>query len=185
MIERIFVSLPLYSRLPRSNTTCNTLTSITPLSTVLTGLQNPHMNLEPKKKEVYGVVAIIHLAIVGDRMREKLGSNFSGDAELTQALKSLKQKRVFKTPSSVKLLELRITYYHNSFDLLRISMLLPTPKVGMKRIFQRMRLGTCFSPALISVNKVCSPFFLLRTYLRVFYLSFSSPRMAVFSNVAL
>jgi len=72
-----------------------------PFSTVLLGLQHPHMNLEPKKKEVYGVVAILHLAIVGDRMREMLESNFSGDAELTQALKNLKQKRVFKSPSSV------------------------------------------------------------------------------------
>jgi len=77
-------------------------------STVLLGLQHPHMNLEPKKKEIYGVIAIIHLAIVGDRMRETLESNFSGDAELTQALKSLKQKPVFKTPSSVKLLEVRV-----------------------------------------------------------------------------
>jgi hypothetical protein len=78
-------------------------------------------------------------------MRETLRTNFSGDAELTQALKSLKQKRVFKTPSSVKLLEVRIAYYHNSFNSLRISMLLPMPKVGMKRISPRMRLGTYFS----------------------------------------
>jgi len=64
-----------------------------PLGIVLLRLQNPHMHLQPKMKEVYGVVAIIHLAIVGDRMRETLESDFPGEAELTQALKILKQKR--------------------------------------------------------------------------------------------
>jgi len=135
-------------------------------------------------KEVYGVVAITHLAIVGDRMREMLESNFSGEAELTQALKSLKQKRVFKTPSSVKLLEVRITYYHDFFSSLGVSLLLSMPKVDMKGIFLRMRLGTCFSPALISVNKVCSPstvHSVENLFSSAFNLSFSSvPRMVVF-----
>jgi hypothetical protein len=65
---------------------------------------------EPKKNEVYGVVALIHLAIIGDVMGEKVDHRLSidGGVSVIHALKSLKERRVFKSPSSVELLEVRI-----------------------------------------------------------------------------
>ncbi len=81
-----------------------------PLHIMSLGLQDPDPSVgsEPEKNEVFGVVAMIHIAIVGDRIRETMKLNFSGD--VTQALKSLKDKGVFKSPSSVKLLEVRLIY---------------------------------------------------------------------------
>ena len=79
-----------------------------PIAIVRMGLQDPDpvLDQEPAKNEVFGVAAIIHLAIVGDRFRQELELKLPGDGVL-QALKSLKEKNVFKLPSTVNLLEVR------------------------------------------------------------------------------
>jgi len=83
-----------------------------PQSIVLLGLQDPNPLLmpKPKKNEVYGVVALIHLAVIGDMMGENLDYRLfiDGGVSVMHALKSLREKRVFKLPSSVELLEVRI-----------------------------------------------------------------------------
>ena len=71
-----------------------------PLTTVFLGLQDSRLKPDPDKNGVYGVVATIHLAVVGDRMRETLEPNFSAGREVTQALKRPKDKGVFNSPSS-------------------------------------------------------------------------------------
>ena len=84
----------------------------TPQSIVLLGLQDPNPLLmpEPKKNEVYGVVALIHLAVIGDMMGEKMDHRLfiDGGVSVIHALRSLKEKRVFKSTSSVELLKVRI-----------------------------------------------------------------------------
>ena len=121
-----------------------------PQAIVLLGLQDPDPRLmpKPKKNEVYGVVALIHLAVVGDKMAEKVERRLSIDGGVKNALESLKKKRVFKSPSSVELLKVCIVFSHNSFHspLILISMLLPMWKAAIKRTFPRMKSGTCFSP---------------------------------------
>ena len=83
-----------------------------PQGIVLLGLQDPNPLLmpEPKKNEVYGVVALIHLAVIGDMMGERIEHRLfiDGGVSVIHALKSLKEKRVFKSPSSVELLEVCI-----------------------------------------------------------------------------
>ncbi len=84
----------------------------------LQGLQDPgpHLYPEPEKSEVFGCVAIIHFAVVGDRICETMKLNFSGD--VVQALRKLKDKGVFQSPSSVKLLEVCLIYCSESVNLL-------------------------------------------------------------------
>jgi len=81
-----------------------------PQAVVLLGLQDPNPGLMPKpeKNEIYGVVAIIHLAILGDKMAARVERRLSIDGGVKNALKSLKQKRILKSPSSVKLLDVRV-----------------------------------------------------------------------------
>ncbi len=92
-----------------------------PQGIVLLGLQDPNPLLmpEPKKNEIYGVVALIHLAVVGDMMGERVDHRLfiDGGVSVIHALKSMKEKRVFKSPSSVELLEVRIVSSHNPLSL--------------------------------------------------------------------
>ena len=84
-----------------------------PINVLLQGLQDPdpRLYLEPEKSEIFGCVAIIHFAVVGDRICEMMKVNFSGD--VLQALRNLKDKGVFQLPSSVKLLEVCLIYCQN------------------------------------------------------------------------
>ena len=118
-----------------------------PIAIVRMGLQDPDpiLRREPEKNEVFGIVAIIHLAVVGDRFREVLELGLPGN-RVAQALKRLKNKGVFKLSS----VAVCLIYCNHSFNLWAItSMLLPMWKVGMKRIFRCTMPGTCFSLALV------------------------------------
>jgi len=90
-----------------------------PQAIMLLGLQdpNPHLLSEPAKNEVYGVVAIIHLAVVGDKIGERLECGLSIDGGVKHVLKSMKEKGIIKLPSSVKLLEVRIVLFSQFLPL--------------------------------------------------------------------
>jgi len=114
---QIFASLPLYSRLLRSNRICNTSTDASPKVLCCSDSRTPIHFICPKN-EVYGVVALIHLSVVGD-MKERVDHRLfiDGGVSVIHALKSLKEKRVFKSPSSVELLEVRIVSSHHPLPL--------------------------------------------------------------------
>jgi hypothetical protein len=72
------------------------------------GLEDPALQPEPEKAEIYAIAACLHLVITGSKMMQQSLFVPEQQADVIDKLKVLKEQEVLKLPSAVHLLEVSL-----------------------------------------------------------------------------